>query len=183
MPFPVSFGYGSTTNFDWKHAARGAISCIAASDIFAGTPVTLQASAIGSSSLSLNAGFAVRMCGSQNDQPLGIAADNAAAGQAVAVLDQPNYPRLVVSGSVNAAMQIGVINTSSAVHPLSAVVTTYPVLGQVQAGSTSNQGGLVASAIPSSYNAVWAIGQTFEPGNPGQGVVVQIAPRLLSGLA
>ncbi len=183
MPFPVTTGYGSTSAFDFIHAERGRVAMFAASDIFAGMPVTLQASAIGSVS-SLQNGFAVRMCASANDQPFGIARDDAAAGAPVAVWDAPNYLRLTVSGSVNAAMQVGVINTSSAKHPVSGVTTTYPVLGQVTAASTSNQGGTWGgSAVPSSYNATWAIGQSLEPGNPGQGVVIQINPRLLSGLA
>lgn len=184
MPFPVNFGYGSTTSIDYVHAERGRVAMFAASDIFAGTVVTLQASSIGSSAVSLNQGFAVRMAASQNDQPFGIARDNAIAGQAVTVWDSPNYLRLTVGGSVNAAQQIGVINTSSAAHPISGVVTAYPNVGQVTPGSTSNYSGTWgASAVPSSYNAVWAIGQALEPGIPGQGVVVQIAPRLLSGLA
>lgn len=181
MPFPITTGYGSTAGIDFIHAERGRIALFAASDIFAGTPVTIQQTAIGSTT-STDQGFAVRMCASQNDEPLGIARDNAAAGGPVTVWDYGNIVRLVVNGSVNAAFQIGVINTSSAVHPISNVSVQYPVLGQVTAASWSNIVNAVG-ASSATFNAAWSVGQSFEPGNPGQGVPVRINPRLLSGLA
>lgn len=181
MSFSTTTGYGSTTSIDYFHAPRGGVAFTAASDIFAGTPVYLQQTAIGSVT-AWGGAPVVNGCASSADHPIGIAADNAAAGTAVTVYDAPNYPRLVVSGSVNAAMEIGVINTSSAVHPVSGVVGLYPVLGQVSGASYSN---IIIYGVSSTttYNAVWSIGQALESGNPGQGVLVSIAPRLLSGLA
>jgi hypothetical protein len=184
MPFPLQTGYASTTGIDWTHAERGRVSMFAASDILAGMPVTLIGASFTASSSIQQSGFSVRMCASQNDQPFGIARDAAAAGQPVTVYDAPNYLRLVVNGSVNLGQQVGVTAFgSTAVCPPSGVTVQFPVLGQVTAASTSNYVAYYGNPSATTFNAVWAIGQALEPANPGQGAVVQIAPRLLSGLA
>lgn len=183
-PFSTNFGYGSTTSADQWHTKRGTIEAFAASDVFAGAAVKFSlASATGASvtPISQPPGFFVQMCGSQNDEPVGFARDNAVAGGAITVIDIGNIIRETVQGSVNLGQYVGVISASPAVHPVSGVTNYVPNLGQVTAASWSNVVNAVG-ASSATFSAVWTIGTAMDIGNPGQGVAIRVNPRLLSGL-
>lgn len=150
----------------WGDVKRFEIPCFAASDIVAGAAVTVASSG----------DWTVQMCQTSADMPLGVARDNAKAGDAVSVFDQGNIRRdlLGAGGSITRQAFVGVVGTSQVAHALSGVTVTYPVLGQVN-GSPS-------VAVGASTASVWAVGQSFESTAIGDKFAFRIDPKLLSGL-
>lgn len=143
---------------------RGVLPCFAASDIIAGAPVRIAS----------GADWAVQMVQSSAEKPLGVARDYAAAGDAVAIFDDFNIVRSPAGASFSRESFLGVVGTSSLVHPISGVTVTYPVLGQV-AGTPS-------VAVGASAPSVWAVGLAWESAAIGDNAAYRIEPRLLSGL-
>jgi hypothetical protein len=145
---------------------RGVIPCYAGSDIVQGAAVTLAS----------GGDWMVVMCGSQNQKPLGIARDYAIAGNAVGVFDIGNIKRTFpgAGGSFPRESYVGVVGTSSMVHPQSGVTVTYPVIGQVT--------GTPSIALGASTAAVWAIGQAWESAALNDQAAFRIEPALLSGV-
>lgn len=137
----------------------------AASDIFAGTLVKLAAP--GATGSSVGTGWAVQMVASSNDRPVGVARADTVAGIAVSVFAGANdqIPRIVAGGSVAPGDEINIVGTSSAAHPLSNVVNSYPVAGKVSGASGT---------------AVWSIGTSLEQANPGETFAFLLHPRQLS---
>lgn len=145
---------------------RGHIPCFAASDIWAGAPVCLASSG----------DWTVTMCPDSSHKPIGVAKDFAAAGDSVSVYDDGNIKRSYpgAGGSFTRQSFVGVVGTSSGVHPISGVNVTYPVLGQVS--------GTPSVAVGASAAAVWAVGVAYESAAVGDQAAYRIEPRLLSGL-
>lgn len=143
---------------------RGLVPVFAASDIFPGAAVRIASSG----------DWAVQMVQSSAEKPLGIARDYAAAGDPVAVYDDFNIVRTPAGASFSRESYLGVVGTSSAVHPISGVTVTYPVLGQVT--------GTPSVAVGASVAPVWAVGQAWESAAIGDMAAFRIEPRLLSGL-
>ncbi len=137
---------------------RGRLPMFAASDIWEGTIVRVASSG----------DWAVQMVATTTEQPLGIARDYAAAGQAVTVYDVGNVERLVAGASFSRQSEIHVTGTSSGVHPISGVTVTYPVVGQVTPGASSGA-------------EQWSVGQALESAAINDIVAVRINPRTLSG--
>ncbi len=144
---------------------RFEVPCFAASDIVAGAAVRIASSG----------DWAVQMCQSSAEMPLGTARDFAAAGQPVSVWDIGNIQRTLPGAGASFAREswVGVVGTSSMVHPISGVTVTYGVLGQVTA---------TASAVGGSSTPVWAIGQAFESAATGDQAAFRINPTILSGV-
>ncbi len=140
----------------WSSVKRGAIPCFAASDIVAGTIVRVASSG----------DWAVQMVATTTEQPLGIAHDYAAAGQAISVYDVGNISRLVAGASVQRQSEVHVVGTSSISHPITKVSVTYPVAGPV---------------VSASGTALWSVGQAFESAALNDTFAVRINPRTLSG--
>lgn len=138
---------------------RGRLPMYAASDIWEGTIVRVASSG----------DWAVQMVATTTEQPLGIARDFAAAGDAVTVYDVGNVTRLVAGASFPRQSQLHVTGTSSGVHPISGVTVTYPVIGQVTPGASSGV-------------EQWSVGQAFESAAVGDIVAVYVSPRTLSGV-
>lgn len=154
-------------SFQWAQPAlRGRVDCNAGSDIWAGTPVRLAS--VGD--------WTVVMCASQNDKPLGIARDFAAAGNPVAVFDDFNIirPPVGVGGSFPRQAYVGVISTTSSAHPISGIACTFPLLGQVT--------GTPSEPVGASLTPVWAVGTAWESAATNDQVAIRIEPRLLSGM-
>lgn len=143
---------------------RFELPCFAASDILANTPVRFAS--IG----DLN----VQMVQTSAERPVGIARDFAKAGEPVAVFDFGNLKRVTAGGSFPRQSDVGVVGTSSAVHPESGVTVTYGYIGQLNGSQTSVMGG--------SQGAVWAVGQAMESAAIADYALIRIDPRLLSGL-
>jgi hypothetical protein len=154
---------------------RNAIAGFAASDVFQGAPVKLAQNTTGDQSQ-----WYFQMCQSSADKPVGIAHDNAIAGDALSVFDDMNIVRAMVTpnlyglgASVTRTNYVGVVGTSTAVHPESGATVTFPLLGQV---SSSPSVAVGASTAP-----VWAVGAAYENGAVGDRAGYRIEPRLLSG--
>lgn len=143
---------------------KGLLPCFAASDIVAGAAVRLASSG----------DWSVQMCQTSAEKPLGIARDYAAAGKAVAVFEDFNVVRSPAGASFSRQSFLGVVGTSSMVHPVSGVTVTYGVLGQVN--------GTPSIAVGASATQVWAVGQAWESAAIGDNAAYRIEPRLLSGL-
>lgn len=144
---------------------RFEIPCFAASDIWQGCPVRLASSG----------DWTVQMCVSSAEKPLGVARDFAAAGDAVSVFDDGNIVRSYPGAGASFAreMYVGVVGTSSGVHPKSGAVVTYGVIGAVVPGGTTLAG--------ASQTAVWAVGMAFESAALNDQAAYRIEPRVLSG--
>lgn len=143
---------------------KGVMPAFAASDIVAGTPVRIASSG----------DWAVQMCQSSAEKPVGVARDYAAAGDPVSVLEDFNILRSPAGASFSRQSFVGVVGTSSMTHPISAVTVTYPVIGQVS--------GTPSVAVGASAAAVWAVGQAWESAAIGDMAAYRVEPRLLSGL-
>jgi hypothetical protein len=145
---------------------RFEIPCFAASDIWEGAPVCLASCG----------DWTVEMCLTSANKPLGVARDYAIAGGAVSVFDDGNIQRTYPGAGASFSRQsyVGVVGTSSGIHPQSGVSVTYPVIGQV-AGTPS-------VAIGASSAPVWALGVAFESAATGDQAAFRVEPRLLSGL-
>jgi hypothetical protein len=149
----------------WSNeVVRGRLPMFAGSDIMQGAPVTVASSG----------DWTVIMCTSSAQKPIGIARDYAIAGNAVNVKDMGNVVRDYVAGtgagaSFSRQAYLGVIGTSSGVHPQSGVSVTFPVLGQVAIGSQGQA-------------TVYAVGQAWESAAIGDFAAYRIEPTLLSGL-
>lgn len=143
---------------------RGKLPMFAASDIVAGAPVRIASSA----------DWGVQMVQSSAEKPLGIARDNAIAGDPITVYDDGNVLRTVAGASFSRQAFVGVVGTSSVTHPISGIAVTTPVLGQV-AGTPS-------VAVGASSTSVWAVGQAWESAAAGDQIGYRVEPRLLSGL-
>lgn len=154
--------WGTTRRLD-------AVGRFAASDIVLGAAVRIASS--GDST--------VQMCQSSAEKPIGVAADYAAAGKAVAIYTEPNESRMNIGGqgagaSFSRQSYIGIVGTSSMVHPQTGVTVTYGVIGQVT--------GTPSVAVGASTAAVWAVGVALESAAIGDFAAFAIEPRLLSGL-
>lgn len=145
---------------------RFEIPAFAASDIMVGAPVRLASS--GDST--------VQMCLTSAEKPLGVARDYAAAGGAISVYDDGNIQRMWLGAGASFSRQsyVGVVGTSTGVHPQSGATITYPVMGQVT--------GTPSVAVGASTAAVWAVGVAFESAAAGDQAAFRVEPRLLSGL-
>lgn len=144
---------------------RGEIPMIAASDIWWGTPVSFASSG----------DWTVVMCASSSNKPIGVARDFAQAGKAVSVYDYGNITRTYpgAGGSFPRQAYVGVVGTSSGIHPQSGVTVTYPVLGQVvNTGSTF---------VGSSTQPIWALGVAYESAALNDFAAFRIEPTVLSG--
>src|ERR1700689_1724972 len=93
---------------------KGVMGCFAASDVWPGTPVRIASSG----------DWAVQMCQSAAEKPVGIARDYAQAGDAIAIFEDFNVVRSVAGASFTRESFLGVVGTSSAVHPISGVTGT-----------------------------------------------------------
>lgn len=142
----------------WGEIERGRLPMFAASDIWANTIVRVASSG----------DWTVQMVATTTEQPLGIARDFAAAGQAITVYDVGNVQRVVAGASLSRQSEVHVVGTSSGTHPISGVTVTYPVAGQVTPGASSGA-------------EQWSVGQAFESGAISDLVAVRINPRTLSG--
>lgn len=149
----------------WGEIKRFELPMFAASDIIAGTIVRVASSG----------DLAVQMVLSSAEQPLGIARDNAKAGEAVSVFDDGNVKRILAGASFTRQAQIGYVGTSQTTHPESGVTVTYPYAGQVT--------GTPSVAVGASTTAVWSLGQAVESAAIGDMAAVRVSPRLLSGLS
>lgn len=145
---------------------RFEIPCFAASDIVQGAPVCLASCG----------DWTVEMVTSSAQKPLGVARDYAIAGNPVAVFDDGNIQRTLpgAGGSFSRQSYVGVVGTSSMVHPQSGQTVTFGVIGQVS--------GTPSVAIGASTGAVWALGVAFESAALNDQAAFRIEPRLLSGL-
>jgi hypothetical protein len=146
---------------------RFEIPAFAGSDIWAGAAVYLAS----------GGDWTVQMCTSSSQKPLGIARDYAQAGDPVSVWDYGNIQRtypIGAGGSFPRQAYVGVIGTSSGVHPESGVTVTYPVLGQVNSTPSVPVGASAAS--------VWAVGVAYESAAIGDSAAFRIEPALLSGV-
>jgi hypothetical protein len=142
----------------WSSVVRGGIPCIAASDIVMGTIVRVASAG----------DWTVQMVATTTEQPLGIARDYAAAGQAVDVYDIGNITRVYASASITRIAQIHVANASTMVHPISGVTVSYPVAGPV---------------VGASGTPLWSVGQAFESAAINDTFAVRVNPRQVVGLA
>jgi len=145
---------------------RFEIPCFAASDIVAGAAVRLTSSG----------DWSVQMIQTSAEKPIGIARDFAVAGDPVAVFDGGNIVRTNVGGfgagaSFTRQAFIGVIGTSSMVHPQSLVAVTYGALGPLNPGTTGASGA-----------AIFAIGVAYESAAAGDYAAYRVEPTLLSGV-
>lgn len=153
----------------WTTVKRFEIPCFAASDIVAGAAVRLASSG----------DFAVQMCQSSAEKAIGIARDYAIAGNPISVFDDGNILRMNTAGqgagaSFSRQSYVGVVGTSTVVHPQSGVTVTYGVLGAVT--------GTPSIAVGASTSSVFAVGVAFESAAIGDQAAFRIEPRLLSGL-
>lgn len=147
---------------------RFEIPCFAASDIVQGAPVRLAS----------DGDWMVQMCQGPGEKPIGVARDYAIAGNPVSVFDDGNIIRTYEGGqgagaSFSRQAYVGVIGTSSMVHPQSGVTVTYPLLGQVNGGSPLGVGGVGSQ--------IWALGVAYESAAVGDWAAFRVEPRLLSG--
>lgn len=154
----------------WSTLRRAAIPAFAASDIVQGAAVCMASNAI-------SGGWDVMMCSNSTQKPIGVARDYAIAGNPVAVYDDGNIVRANVGGngaggSVGQFDYVGVVGTSSMVHPQSGVTVTFPLFGKVSAN---------ASAVGVGP-AVWAVGVAYEAAFPGDFSAFRVEPRTLSGV-
>lgn len=153
---------GSSTQIAYGPPRKPPLPLFAASDIFRGTLVKL----VEPSSASASTGLFVQMVGSSNDRPLGLAYQDAAAGEPVAVLDRGEWgPRVFAGGSIQPGQYVGVVNASEAAHPVSLVKGKYPVLGKVAGASGT---------------ATWTAGVALEAANPNETFTFYIDPLQLS---
>lgn len=153
----------------WATLRRSAIPAFAASDIVMGAPVCIASSG----------DDAVVMCTSPNQKPIGVARDYAIAGNPVTVYDDGNEVRTNIGGngagaSYSRQSYVGVVGTSSMVHPQSGVTVTFPVLGAVTGGSPLGVGGVGSQS--------WAVGVAYESAAVGDYAKFRVEPRLLSGI-
>lgn len=143
---------------------------IAASDVVYGAPVRVASSG----------DRAVQMVQASSEKPVGIARDNAKAGEAVCVYTGGNQKRINIGpgfgagGSFSRQSYIGVVGTSSVTHAESGVAVTTPVLGAV----TFTPG----NAVGGSFTAVWSVGVALESAAADDYALFEINPALLSGL-
>lgn len=149
----------------WSTLRRAAIPAFAGSDVVQGAPVCIASA--GDST--------VIMCTTSAQKPIGVARDNAIAGNAVTVYDDGNIVRTSIfgngaGGSFSRQAFIGVIGTSTVTHPQSGVVVTAPLLGQVN-GTGSATG-----------TNLWAVGVAYESAAVGDFAAFRVEPRILSGL-
>lgn len=154
----------------WSNVRRAALPGFAASDIAPGAPVCVASS--GDESFI--------MCTTAQQKPVGVARDWAVAGAAVTVYDFGNTYRTNVGGNGAGASfarqaYIGVIGTSTVTHPVSGVVITCPLLGQVLPTGSPVGGGTAASSI-------WAVGVARESAAVGDFAEYRIEPAVLSGI-
>lgn len=152
----------------WDTLHRSSIPAFAGSDVVQGALVCIASS--GDSS--------VIMCTSPNQKPIGVARDYAIAGNPISVADDGNILRTNVGGngaggSITRQGYVGIIGTSSMVHPQSGVTVTFGLLGQVNGGSPLGVGGVGSQ--------VWAGGVAYESAAVGDWSAFRVEPRLLSG--
>lgn len=153
----------------WGTVKRFELPMFAASDIVQGAPVCVAS----------NADWGVQMCQTSAQKPIGIARDYAIAGNPVSVFDYGNVQRINVGGngagaSFSRESYVGVVGTSTMVHPQSGVTVTYGVIGQVT--------GTPSIAVGASTAAVYALGVAYESAAIGDQSAYRIEPALLSGI-
>jgi hypothetical protein len=162
---------GSNPNAtQWSTVRRSVIPAFAASDIVQGAAVCLASNAV-------HSGFDVMMVQNFSQKPIGVARDYAIAGNPVAVFDDGNIVRANVGGngvggSVGQIDYVGVVGTSTLVHPQSGVTVTFGVFGGVPH---------LASPVGYGGSPVWAVGVSYEAAYPGDFSAFRIEPRTLSG--
>lgn len=151
----------------WTTVQRNALPVFAGSDIWWGAPVCIASAG----------DWQVVMCASSNQKPIGIARDYAAAGKPVDVWDFGNVQRAWsgAGGSLSRQSYVGVVGTSSGVHPITGVTVTYPVIGQVAPAAG-------ATGVGGSGAALYALGVAWESAAAGDQFAFRIEPQLLSGL-
>ena len=152
---------GSSTQWAYGPPRKPPLPLFAASDIFRGAPVKF----VEPTSASTSTGLTVQMVGSSNDKPVGIAYNDAAQGEAVAVIDRGDWRRVYAGGSVQPGNYVGVTAASEANHPVSGVKGKYPVFGKVSGASET---------------ATWAVGVALEAANPNENFAFYIDPIQLS---
>ena len=166
MPGATGSAYPSAQFGGFIEIKRGEIPGFAASDIVQGAPVCVAS----------GGDWMFQHCTSSAQKPVGIARDYAQAGDPVAVLDLANIVRTFpgAGGSFPRQAYVGVVGTSSLVHPQSGVTVTYGVIGQVT--------GTPSIAIGASTAAVWALGVAYESAALNDQASYRIEPALLSGV-
>lgn len=152
----------------WDTLHRSSIPAFAGSDIVQGALVCVASSGDDT----------VIMCTSAIQKPIGVARDYAIAGNPVTVADDGNKVRINVGGngaggSITRQGYVGVIGTSSMVHPQSGVTVTFGLLGQVAGGSPLGVG--------TAGSQTWAGGVAYESAAVGDWSAFRVEPRLLSG--
>jgi hypothetical protein len=162
---------GSNPNASqWSTLRRSVIPAFAASDIVQGAAVCVASNAV-------HGGWDVMMVSNFSQKPIGVARDYAIAGNPVAVFDDGNIVRANVGGngvggSVGQFDFVGIVGTSTMVHPQSGVTVTFPLFGTVpHAASPVGYGG----------SPVWAVGVSYEAAYPGDFSAFRVEPRTLSG--
>jgi hypothetical protein len=150
----------------WSTVKRFEVPCFAASDIVQGAVVRLASSG----------DWTVQMVQTSQEKPLGIARDYAAAGQPVSVFDYGNIQRPPIGAGASIIRQsyVGVVGTSSVVHPITGILCTYPVLGGVIGNGSPVGWGSTASAT-------WAVGQAYESAALNDQFAFRVEPAILSG--
>lgn len=151
----------------WSVLERGKIPLAAASDIVQGAAVCVASAG----------DWSVIMCTSSAQKPIGVANDYAIAGNPVAVRDDGNIVRTNVGGngagaSFSRQSYLGVVGTSTMVHPQSGVTVTFGYYGTVAANG---------SAIGGANTSVWAVGVAYESAATGDFAAFRVEPRLLAG--
>lgn len=153
----------------WATLRRNpALPRFAASDIVQGALVCVASSGDN----------AVIMCTAPGQKPLGVARDYAIAGNAVGVYDYGTEYRTNVGGagagaSFSRQAYVGIVGTSTMVHPQSGVTVTFGLIGPVAGGSPLGVGGVGSQ--------IWAAGVANESAAVGDYANYRIEPALLSG--
>lgn len=154
----------------WTEVLTVALPYFAASDIISGAPVRVASSG----------DQAVQMCQSSAEKVIGLAVGNAKAGDGVAVYTQRGTQKRINVGGFGAGASfsrqayLGVVGTSSLVHPESGVTVTTPVLGAVNAATGTGVG---ASGV-----SLWSVGVALESAAADDYALLEIDPALLSGV-
>lgn len=154
---------------NWATVKRSVIPGFAASDIVQGAAVCM-ASGTG------EAGFIMATGTSQ--KPVGVARDHAIAGNPVAILDFGNEVRTNVGGlgagqSFTSQSFVGIVGTSTVVHPQSGVTVTVGLYGPVTANG---------SAVGAAGGTLYAVGVGYEGTAVGDFGLFRVEPTILSGL-
>jgi hypothetical protein len=135
----------------------------AASDIFAKSPLTIATGSDWAVQPAIAAGA------SALQEVIGIARDDQAQGQAVAVYDDVgSIIRVIAGATVLQRQNIGVTGGTNYLHSVSSLTATTAFYGPVSSASGTG---------------VYRIGVALESANPGQQFALRFSPSQLSGLS